>query len=61
MEKTVLMSIMTKYSNEIFDGTKKWEFRKKLPKLNDNDSIKTIVYSSKEEKSIVGEFKSGEF
>ncbi|MEG0618336.1 MAG: hypothetical protein RR557_03395 [Bacilli bacterium] len=49
MEKTVLMSIMTKYSNEIFDGTKKWEFRKKLPKLNDNDSIKIIVYSSKEE------------
>ncbi|MEG0408067.1 MAG: hypothetical protein RR623_04265 [Bacilli bacterium] len=52
---------MTKYSNEIFDGTKKWEFRKKLPKSNDNDSIKIIVYSSKEEKSIVGEFKSGEF
>ena len=28
MEKKVLMSIMTKYSNEIFNGTKHWNLEK---------------------------------
>lgn len=59
MEKKVLMSIMTKYSNKIFNGTKKWEFRKNLPKINSDDHLKIVVYSSKQEKAIIGEFTSG--
>ncbi len=59
MEKKVLMSIMTKYSNKIFNGTKHWEFRKNLPKICDDDNLTIVVYSSKEEKAIVGEFTAG--
>lgn len=59
MEKRVLMSIMTKYSNKIFNGTKHWEFRKNLPKINDTDNLTIVVYSSKEDKAIVGEFTAG--
>lgn len=59
MEKKILMSIMTKYSNKIFNGTKHWEFRKNLPKTNDGDNLTIIVYSSKKEKAIVGEFTAG--
>lgn len=59
MEKKVLMSIMTKYSNKIFNGTKHWEFRKNLPKISDEDNLIVVVYSSKEDKAIVGEFTAG--
>ncbi len=59
MEKKILMSIMTKYSNKIFEGTKKWEFRKNLPKINESDELIIVVYSSKEKKAIIGEFKAG--
>lgn len=59
MENKILMSIMTKYSNKIFNGTKKWEFRKNLPNISQEDDSTIVVYSSKEEKAIVGEFKIG--
>ncbi len=59
MEKMVLMSIMTKYSKKIFNGTKHWEFRKNLPKLDDEDNLTVVVYSSKMDKAIVGEFTAG--
>lgn len=59
MKKTILMSIMTKYSNKIFNGTKHWEFRKNLPKLDDDDNLTIVVYSSKKDKAIVGEFTAG--
>ena len=59
MEKVVLMSIMTKYSKKIFNGTKHWEFRKNLPKLDDEDNLTVVVYSSKTDKAIVGEFTAG--
>lgn len=53
------MSIMTKYSKQIFDGTKKWEFRRMLPHVKSDDNLKIVVYSSKVEKAIVGTFKAG--
>ena len=59
MEKTVLMSIMTKYSNEIFNGTKHWEFRKNVPKISEDDSLIVVVYASREDKAIVGQFTAG--
>ena len=55
MEKNelLLMSIKTKYANEIFDGTKEYEFRKKsIGEKNCNKKI--YIYSSEEEKAIVG-------
>lgn len=59
MKKKILMSIMTKYSNEIFNGTKHWEFRKNIPKICASDDLTIVVYSSKEDKAIVGEFTAG--
>lgn len=49
---TILLSIKPEYSTRIFNGTKKYEFRKHLAK---KDVEKIIVYSSSPEKQIVGE------
>ena len=49
----LLMSIKTKYAKEIFNGTKKYEFRRKSIGLK-NINEKIYIYSSKEEKAIVG-------
>jgi len=57
--KVALMSIMTKHSKKIFDGTKKWEFRKIPPRIGTEDVLEIVVYSSKVEKAIVGKFKAG--
>lgn len=58
-KKQCLMSIMTKHSNKIFNGTKAWEFRKAPPRINEGESLEIIVYSSKVEKMIVGKFTAG--
>ena len=53
MNQELLMSIKTKYANQIFDGTKKYEFRRKsIGSKNCNKKI--YIYSSEEEKAIVG-------
>lgn len=57
--KVALMSIMTKQSKKIFDGTKKWEFRKIPPRIGVEDELEIVVYSSKVDKAIVGKFKAG--
>lgn len=49
----VLMSIKPKYVNAIFDKTKKFEFRRNIPKKN-VESI--IIYATKPIGKIVGEF-----
>ena len=52
-EEVLLMSIKTKYANQIFTGIKKYEFRRKsIGEKNCNKKI--FIYSSKEEKAIVG-------
>ena len=55
MEKNelLLMSIKTKYANRIFAGTKEYEFRRKS--IGEKNCYKKIyIYSSGEEKAIVG-------
>lgn len=58
---TVLMSIRTKYASKIFAGTKKWEFRKAVPTqlVNSLFPARIVVYSSEEERAIVGDFRVG--
>lgn len=54
----VVLSIKPEFANKIFDGTKKFEFRKVIFK---NESIKTVlVYSSSPVQKVIGEFQIGE-
>lgn len=48
----ILMSIKPQYSDKIFSGVKKYEFRRKVSKLQVD---KIIVYSSSPEKKVIGE------
>lgn len=48
----ILMSIKPKYSEKIFSGKKKFEFRRKVSKLHVD---KIIVYSSSPDKKVIGE------
>ena len=51
----VVLSIKPEFAFKIFDGTKKFEFRKAIFK---NDSIKTIiVYASSPVQKVIGEFE----
>lgn len=51
----VVLSIKPEFANKIFDGTKKYEFRKAIFK---NDKIRTIiVYASSPVQKVIGEFE----
>ena len=51
----VVLSIKPEFANKIFDGTKKFEFRKVIFK---NKNIKTvIVYVSSPIQQVIGEFE----
>lgn len=51
----VVLSIKPAFANKIFDGTKKYEFRKAIFK---NTKIKTIiVYASSPIQQVIGEFE----
>lgn len=51
----VVLSIKPEFASKIFDGTKKFEFRKAIFK---NDKIKTvIVYASSPVQQVIGEFE----
>ncbi len=51
----VVLSIKPEFANKIFDGSKKFEFRKSIFK---NENIKTIlVYSSSPVQKVIGEFQ----
>ncbi len=53
MNNLVLMSIQTKYANEIFSGRKKYEYRKSS--IGENNLNKKIyIYSAKVDKKIIG-------
>ncbi|UOQ43398.1 ASCH domain-containing protein [Halobacillus salinarum] len=51
----VLLSIKPEFVEKIFNGEKKYEYRKCIFKKNDIDTI--VVYSTKPEGKIVGELK----
>ncbi len=53
--KAVLLSIKPEYAHKIFDGTKKYEFRKSV--FKDKTVKRVIVYSSAPEQKIIGEFE----
>ncbi|HCG8253434.1 TPA: hypothetical protein NJ905_003696 [Vibrio parahaemolyticus] len=57
MEKYILLSIRPNYIREMVSGVKKYEFRKKFPKISDMGiSNKVFIYSSKPVMAIVGSF-----
>ena len=52
--KTVLLSIKPEFAEKIFDGTKKFEFRKSIFK---SDNVqKVVVYASSPVQKVIGEF-----
>lgn len=50
----VLLSIKPEFANKIFDGTKKYEFRRSL--FKNKDVKKVIVYASAPISRVIGEF-----
>lgn len=51
----VVLSIKPEFANKIFDGSKKYEFRRTIFK---NDKIKTVlVYASSPVQRVIGEFE----
>ncbi len=54
----VLLSIKPEFVEKIFDGTKKYEFRKSLFRRNDINCV--IIYASAPIKRVVGEFEIDE-
>lgn len=50
----VLLSIKPEFAYKIFDGTKKYEFRKTLFKRKDVNKV--VVYASNPVKRVIGEF-----
>lgn len=52
--KTVLLSIKPEFAEKIFDGTKKFEFRKSI--FKNADVQKVIVYASSPVQRVIGEF-----
>jgi len=53
--KAVMLSIKPKFAHKIFEGRKKFEFRKQV--FKDSSVKKVIVYSSSPEKKVIGEFE----
>lgn len=53
----VVLSIKPEYAFKIFDGTKKFEFRKAIFKNSNVKSI--IVYASSPVQKVIGEFEIG--
>jgi predicted transcriptional regulator len=51
----VLLSIKPEFASKIFDGTKKYEFRKSIFKRLDVDKV--IVYASSPVQRVIGEFE----
>ena len=51
----VLLSIKPEFAEKIFNGTKKYEFRKSIFKNKDVDTV--VVYASSPCQYIIGEFK----
>jgi predicted transcriptional regulator len=52
---TILLSIKPEFAFKIFDGTKKYEFRKSISKRNDINKV--VVYASSPIQQVIGEFE----
>ena len=53
----VILSIKPEFANKIFNGTKKFEFRRTLFKKKEVKKI--VVYASAPISKVIGEFESG--
>lgn len=53
--KAILLSIKPECAHKIFEGSKKFEFRKQV--FKDTSVKKVIVYSSSPEQKVIGEFE----
>lgn len=51
---TVLLSIKPEFANKIFDGSKKYEYRRAIFKRSDIRRV--VVYASSPVKKVIGEF-----
>lgn len=51
----VLLSIKPEFANKIFDGTKKYEFRRAI--FRNKEVKKVVVYASSPIQKIIGEFE----
>nr|WP_298657464.1 hypothetical protein [uncultured Flavobacterium sp.] len=54
----VVLSIKPQFANKIFDGSKKFEFRKAIFKNKNVTSV--LVYASSPVQKVIGEFEIGE-
>ncbi|MFT6835727.1 MAG: putative transcriptional regulator [Francisellaceae bacterium] len=62
MQKHLLLSIQPRIVKEIVDGAKLFEFRKKLPYMNNSEISRTVViYRSSPKMQIFGSFKIGRY
>jgi predicted transcriptional regulator len=53
----VLLSIKPEFATKIFEGSKKYEYRRSIFKRNDVTTI--VVYASDPVKKVIGEFEIG--
>ncbi|MDR1896391.1 MAG: hypothetical protein LBR10_06335 [Prevotellaceae bacterium] len=51
----ILLSIKPEFADKIFDGTKKYEFRKSIFKCKDIKEV--VVYASSPVQQVIGEFE----
>ena len=51
---TILLSVKPQYAHRLVDGSKKYEYRKRLPQCNVS---RIIIYSSFPEQKIIGEIE----
>lgn len=51
----VLISVKPEFASKIFDGTKKYEFRRSIFKNSDIKSV--VVYASSPTQKVIGEFE----
>lgn len=52
-EKAILLSVLPTFAYQILDGTKKWEYRKRAPKIE--EKTKMFLYASGDVGAIIGE------
>ena len=54
----VILSIRPEFAEKIFDGSKKFEFRRRLYKNNEVKAV--VVYASAPISKVIGEFEIGD-
>lgn len=54
----IILSIKPEFANKIFDGNKKFEFRRSI--FKNKEVSKVIVYASSPVSKVIGEFEIGE-